>query len=79
MLVQGGYTHFLHLGPAAQQLLLVEVIILILSVIFAISSHLLLVPHDCTLLRLENTQPEFCAGRMQKWSIKFINRNWKKQ
>lgn len=36
-----GYTHFLHLGPAAQQLLLVEVIILILSVVFAISSHLL--------------------------------------
>lgn len=41
----GEFTHFLHLSLTAQQLLLVEVIILILSVVFAISSHLLLVPH----------------------------------
>ena len=65
MSVQGGHTCFLHLGPAAQQLLLLGVILPILSVVFAFSSDLLLVPHDCTLLRLENTQPEFCAARMQ--------------
>ena len=65
MSVQGGHTRFLHLGPAAQQLLLLGVILPILSVVFAFSSDLLLVPHDCTLLRLENTQPEFCAARMQ--------------
>lgn len=80
MSVQGGHTHFLHLGPAAQQLLLLEVTVLIFLVVFAFScSDLLLVPHDCTLLRLENTQPQFCSGRMQNWSIKFINRNWKNQ
>ena len=80
MSVQGGHTCFLHLGPAAQQLLLLGVILLILLVVFAFNcSDLLLVPHDCTLLRPENTQPQFCAGRIQNWSIKFIKRNWKNQ
>ena len=55
MSVQGGHTYFLHLGPVVQQSLLLEVTVLILLVVFAFSSDLLLVPHDCTLLRLENT------------------------
>ena len=55
MSVQGGHTHFLHLGPVVQQSLLLEVTVLILLVVFAFSSDLLLVAHDCMLLRLVNT------------------------